>query len=294
MRRGTSEFSNFIVVKGKNAWPYAWRRGTRSRGAGASPPLKSVYSGHFFSTTLCVCDLSCSQFYLSVFDTMNSFKQSLEGVVSKLFNKSASNGALDRGNFILNGLVVVGAFTTISLATSFCSFTWKYFLRPFPKLKCLYGGSWAIVTGGSAGIGLEIARNLVENGINVVLIARGAKDLTSAARELSLLNPEVDVRIVTCDAAAPDLPSLMKSLQDIESFSMLFNNVGVHNDIPTNTEDMSADEVNRIISVNCNFQVQFTSLLIPKLLVTETTDDYQLHKQQHLQQKIKEDEIKAI
>ncbi|MFN5964345.1 MAG: hypothetical protein ACK46E_04240 [Pseudanabaena sp.] len=37
---------------------------------------------------------------------------------------------------------------------------------------------------------------MVENGINVILIARGAKELTTVARELSLLNPEVNVRSI--------------------------------------------------------------------------------------------------
>eukprot|EP00597_Dinobryon_sp_UTEXLB2267_P006867 CAMPEP_0170085646 /NCGR_PEP_ID=MMETSP0019_2-20121128/20477_1 /TAXON_ID=98059 /ORGANISM="Dinobryon sp., Strain UTEXLB2267" /LENGTH=219 /DNA_ID=CAMNT_0010302211 /DNA_START=332 /DNA_END=991 /DNA_ORIENTATION=- len=78
------------------------------------------------------------------------------------------------------------------------------------------------------------------------------------------LKPGVLVRTISCDCSSPNFDSLRRSLQDL-NISMVFNNVGVHNDIPTNTEDMSLDEVNRIITVNCNFQVHFTSLLIPIL-----------------------------
>lgn len=187
---------------------------------------------------------------------MIALKKSAEVILSKYQEKIG---------VLLWGLGGIGAVSTLCTTASFCSFIWKYFLRPSPKLRYKYGGSWAIVTGGSAGIGLEIARNLVVEGINVVLIARGEKNLTAAAKELSLLSPEVNVRVVKCDASSPDYTSLMLSLQDIDNISMVFNNVGIHNNIPTNIEDMSLEETSRIISVNCNFQVHFTSLLIPKL-----------------------------
>ena len=45
-------------------------------------------------------------------------------------------------------------------------------------------GQWAVVTGGSKGIGLGIARALLDGGANVVLVARGAGDLEQAAGEL--------------------------------------------------------------------------------------------------------------
>jgi len=45
-------------------------------------------------------------------------------------------------------------------------------------------GEWAIVTGASKGIGNGIASGLVQAGANVVLVARGTKDLDVAAAEL--------------------------------------------------------------------------------------------------------------
>ena len=168
-------------------------------------------------------------------------------------------------SLLKNCFGAIGAVTALSFAVECAKLTWVYFLRPYPSLK-FYGKEWVVITGGSAGIGFEIAKQLVRAGVyNIVLIARGRSDLEGAKRELTLLNSNANIRIVTCDAADPDYPSLMKDFQAIESISMLFNNVGVHNDIPTNIEDMTKDEVNRIIAVNCNFQVQFTSMLVPKL-----------------------------
>jgi 3-oxoacyl-[acyl-carrier protein] reductase len=46
-------------------------------------------------------------------------------------------------------------------------------------------GTWAIVTGASMGIGRAIARELVDAGANVVLVARGADELARSAAELT-------------------------------------------------------------------------------------------------------------
>src|SRR4051812_48659883 len=45
-------------------------------------------------------------------------------------------------------------------------------------------GQWAVITGGSKGIGLGIARSLVQAGADVVLVARGKGELDAAADEL--------------------------------------------------------------------------------------------------------------
>ena len=59
---------------------------------------------------------------------------------------------------------------------------WLYFLRPFPSLRNLYGSnSWALITGGSAGIGLEMAKILVKQGINVILMSRDKNRLDNDA-----------------------------------------------------------------------------------------------------------------
>ncbi|MGH2874179.1 MAG: SDR family NAD(P)-dependent oxidoreductase [Solirubrobacteraceae bacterium] len=51
------------------------------------------------------------------------------------------------------------------------------------------GGRACIVTGGSRGIGLEVARRLVAEGAKVLLVARGEERLRSAARECAAAAP---------------------------------------------------------------------------------------------------------
>lgn len=62
-------------------------------------------------------------------------------------------------------------------------------------------GPWALVAGGSEGVGAEFARLLAESGINLVLVARRAGPLEDTAARCRNLG--VEVRTVATDLAEP-------------------------------------------------------------------------------------------
>jgi len=90
-------------------------------------------------------------------------------------------------------------------------------------------GQWAVVTGGSKGIGLGIARALLEGGASVVLVARGAGDLEQAADELRRAAVgDQQVRTMTADTGDPaSLDHLFDRLEsELPSLNVYVANAG--------------------------------------------------------------------
>lgn len=85
----------------------------------------------------------------------------------------------------------------------------------------------AIVTGASAGIGLAIAREFADHGVNLVLIARGATRLSEVAQEIGN-QFEVGVLSIAADVASPDEPDhvVAYALERFGSVDILVNNAG--------------------------------------------------------------------
>src|SRR5436190_9202268 len=84
----------------------------------------------------------------------------------------------------------------------------------------------AVVTGGSKGIGLAVARRFAESGAKVAIVARGAADL-AAARE-TLARDQLKVRDYTCDVSkAADISKAHeKIVADFGRIDILVNNAG--------------------------------------------------------------------
>ena len=67
-------------------------------------------------------------------------------------------------------------------------------------------GKWALITGGSNGIGLAFAKELAASGHNLILVARGKEALEKRAKELSN-DYRITVETIPMDLTAPGAPS---------------------------------------------------------------------------------------
>jgi len=72
-------------------------------------------------------------------------------------------------------------------------------LLPAQDLKRKYEASWALVTGGSSGIGKELARKLLSQGLNVVIVARAEPVFDETVKELKAQFPKLEIRKVVAD-----------------------------------------------------------------------------------------------
>lgn len=69
------------------------------------------------------------------------------------------------------------------------------------RLKKAYG-EWAVITGASSGIGLELTKRVAEAGINIVMVARSEAKLQATAKELKNIYG-INIKVIAADVSEP-------------------------------------------------------------------------------------------
>jgi short-subunit dehydrogenase len=123
-------------------------------------------------------------------------------------------------------------------------------------------GSWALVTGASAGIGVEFARAFARDGISLVLAARRGERLASLADELGKAHG-VEVRAVACDLATPEgVKACLAAVEGLD-LAILVNNAGVG--YQGRFDKQSPERLMAMLQLNCAAPLALTAALLPKL-----------------------------
>ena len=126
-------------------------------------------------------------------------------------------------------------------------------------------GRWALVTGGSAGIGRALAEQLAAGGANLVLTARRADRLEELATNLSARHG-IRTAICAADLARPQAPQEIHEFCRCEGagVDVLINNAGfgaygeLHGQDPARLLEM--------VQVNCAAVVALTRLFLPAMV----------------------------
>jgi uncharacterized protein len=128
----------------------------------------------------------------------------------------------------------------------------------------VWRGKWALVTGASAGIGRELARQLAADGANLVLTARRNDRLAQLALELKA-SYKIQVETFPADLARPDSPrELFRFTQQKQlPIEILVNNAG----FGKYGEFFRADSqrLQEMIQVNVAAVVSLTHLYLPAM-----------------------------
>lgn len=122
-----------------------------------------------------------------------------------------------------------------------------------------------LITGASAGIGAELAREFARNGHRLTLVARSKDKLARLAAELESAF-HVDVKVIVQDLAKPAGPAaVVKAARgDGEEIGILVNNAGV---IDVGAFAASATEkLVGLVNLNVRALTELTSLLLPRMV----------------------------
>ena len=109
-------------------------------------------------------------------------------------------------------------------------------------------GKTALVTGGSRGLGLQLAQALGEAGARIMLSSRKADDLEEAAAELQAAG--IDTRWIAADCAKEDDIRRLadETLQRMGAIDILVNNAGAAWGAPA--EDHPVDAWDKVMNLN--------------------------------------------
>lgn len=120
-------------------------------------------------------------------------------------------------------------------------------------------GKWGLVTGASSGIGLEFARAIAAEGLNLILVARRRERLESLAAELRERNG-IEAQVIVMDLTClKELEGLTEQVGSKELGLLVLNaGYGYYGRFVDQTED----DLEKMITLNCTS----TALLARKLL----------------------------
>jgi gluconate 5-dehydrogenase len=131
-------------------------------------------------------------------------------------------------------------------------------------------GRVAIITGGSVGLGRQMAEGLAEMGAHVVLCARERRCL-QAAEELKSLGGEV--RALGCDVKDPASIQAVAdaTVKQFGRIDILINNAGTSWGAPV--EAMTLEQWNKVVETNLTGT--FLSQAVGKVMIASAAENHQ-------------------
>lgn len=124
-------------------------------------------------------------------------------------------------------------------------------------------GKVAIVTAGSQGIGKAVAEELVREGANVSICARGSEDLEQAAKELR----EHGTRVLPIQADVTKAEDVLRvvdgTVGEFGRLDILVNNAG--GVVPDRSFDTTDEEWRNAVDLNLNSAIRFTRAAVPHM-----------------------------
>ncbi|XP_016140097.1 testosterone 17-beta-dehydrogenase 3-like [Sinocyclocheilus grahami] len=165
--------------------------------------------------------------------------------------------------FILTGTCAVLVFGG-KLVCLFMMLVPKLFC-PLPESFFTTLGKWAVVTGGSEGIGRAYAEELSKLGMSVIVISRNQEKLDRAARKIELTTGQ-EIKVIAADFTKDDIyDHIQEKIKGLD-IGILVNNVGIlPSQIPCKlleTSDLE-ERIHDVINCNVKAMVKMCRIVLP-------------------------------
>ncbi len=126
----------------------------------------------------------------------------------------------------------------------------------------------ALITGGSSGIGLALAKFLAQDGVNLCILARNETKLDQAKTELQALTTHKDQQITTISCDIRDFDALNQHLETWTEKAgipdLIINSAGVT--FPGYFQDIEIETFHWLMDVNYFGTVHILKSLLPKMI----------------------------
>lgn len=165
-----------------------------------------------------------------------------------LFTGAAALYALNRRN--KNAALALGGLTAA--------------LRFLPTLSPYsFNQRHVLITGGSRGLGLALAYQLIKEGARVTLLARDAHELVEAAVRLRSIRSNAEVAPIVCDLSKKEeiILALNRAHTELGRIDAVINNAGAISFGPIETMELS--DYRALLDVHLNAVIEITHELIP-------------------------------
>lgn len=131
-----------------------------------------------------------------------------------------------------------------------------------------YGkGSWAVVTGGSDGIGKEYCYQLAKRDFNIVIIARNEEKTKAVAEDVMKKYPNIKARVVVADFANSAKEGFFENIyEQLKSLDISMIVVNAALPVLGALHTMPYNVARDMIIVNCMPQVMLARYFIPQML----------------------------
>ncbi len=125
-------------------------------------------------------------------------------------------------------------------------------------------GRCALVTGGSKGLGKEMARALAQAGADLMIASRHESELRGACEELQL-DAKGRVAFAVCDLSRREHAAALadESVRTLGKIDILVNNAG--SSIPQSIDEVRDEDWNPILELNLSFAMALSRQLVPAM-----------------------------